>query len=145
MEENSLQTTIKKELFVNNDDIYPFTLPSNDVFVKGINEMVDTFYTENCNELIENSISGGYDKSIFLMFVVMYFGIHLKLENTFTDDVDRRQGSNTEEKKTQIKLLMTDFIKDPIKRNMCINIFEEKFHNSFLEQKKIKNNKKDTK
>ena len=104
MEENSLQTTIKKELFVNNDDIYPF-----------INEMVD-----KSNELIENSISGGYDKSIFLMFVVMYFGIHLKLENTFTDDVDRRQGSNTEEKKTQIKLLMTDFIKDPIKRNMCI-------------------------
>lgn len=99
------------------NEIYPF-----------INDMVDTFYTDNCNELIENSISGGYDKSIFLMFVVMYFGIHLKLEN-----------SNKEEKKTQIKLLMTDFIKDPIKRNMCINIFEEKFHNSFLEQKKIKN------
>lgn len=110
-------------LFVDNEEIYPF-----------INEMVDTFYTENCNELIENSISGGYDKSIFLMFVVMYFGIHLKLEN-----------SNKEEKKTQIKLLMTDFIKDPIKRKMCINIFEEKFHNSFLDQKKIKNNKNEEK
>jgi hypothetical protein len=122
MKQENIENQLEKYEKDIKNEIYPF-----------INEMVDTFYTENCNELIENSISGGYDKSIFLMFVVMYFGIHLKLEN-----------SNKEEKKTQIKLLMTDFIKDPIKRNMCINIFEEKFHNSFLEQKKI-NNKKDTK
>ena len=50
----------------------------------------------------------------------------LKLEN-----------DNKEEKKQQIKILMTDFIKDPIKRRMCIEIFETKFHNLFLESKVI--------
>ena len=49
--------------------IYPF-----------IDEMVDVFYTDNCNNLIESAVTSNTDKSVFLMFVVMYFGIHLKLE-----------------------------------------------------------------
>lgn len=119
--ENRNYTELEKyEKDIVKNEIYPF-----------INEMVDTFYNDNCNELINNSISGGYDKSIFLMFVAMYFGIHLKLEN-----------DNKEEKKQQIKILMSDFIKDPIKRRMCIEIFETKFHNIFLESTKVKNDKK---
>ena len=52
----------------------------------------------------------------------MYFGIHLKLEN-----------ENDEMKKQQIKILLTDFIRDPEKRKCCIEMFETKFNNSFLE------------
>ena len=91
--------------------IYPF-----------IDEMVDVFYTENCNSMIKQAIETESDKKTFLMFVMMYFGIHLKLEN-----------ENDEMKKQQIKILLTDFIRDPEKRRCCIEMFETKFNNSFLE------------
>ena len=91
--------------------IYPF-----------IDEMVDVFYTENCNSMIKQAIETESDKKTFLMFVMMYFGIHLKLEN-----------ENDEMKKQQIKILLTDFIRDPEKRKCCIEMFETKFNNSFLE------------
>jgi len=64
------------------------------------------------------------------MFVMMYFGIHLKLGN----EID-------ETKKNQIKILLTDFIRDPEKRRCCIEMFETKFNNSFL-QSSSKDNKK---
>ena len=113
----------EKELQKYNND----NLKNNEVF-PFIDQMVNIFYNDQINELLNDSITGGYDKSIFLMFVVMYFGIHLKLEN-----------KNKDEKKQQIKYLMTEFIKDPVKRKMCIDIFRDKFHDSFLEQKTIKN------
>ena len=91
--------------------IYPF-----------INEMVDTFYTEDCNSMIERAIDNDSDKSVFLMFIMMYFGIHLKLEK-----------ENDDFKKNKIKLLMTDLIRDPEKRKYCIEMFESKFHSTFFE------------
>ena len=99
--------------------IYPF-----------IDEMVDVFYTENCNSMIKQAIETESDKKTFLMFVMMYFGIHLKLEN-----------ENDETKKHQIKILLTDYIRDPEKRRCCIEMFETKFNNSFL-QSSSKDNKK---
>ena len=78
--------------------------------------MVDVFYTENCNSMIKQAIETESDKKTFLMFVMMYFGIHLKLEN-----------ENDEMKKQQIKILLTDFIRDPEKRKCCIEMFETKF------------------
>ena len=89
---------------------------------KFIDEKVDVFYTENCNSMIKQAIETESDKKTFLMFVMMYFGIHLKLEN-----------ENDEMKKQQIKILLTDFIRDPEKRKCCIEMFETKFNNSFLE------------
>ena len=81
----------EKELQKYNND----NLKNNEVF-PFIDQMVNIFYNDQINELLNDSITGGYDKSIFLMFVVMYFGIHLKLENKDKD-----------EKKQQIKYLMT--------------------------------------
>lgn len=98
-------------------EIYPF-----------INEMVDSFYTKECNELIEKAIESDSDKSIFMMYIMMYFGIHLKLEN-----------ENNETKKTQIKLLLTDLIKDHEKRKYCIEMFQNKFQNVFLESSSKEN------
>jgi hypothetical protein len=93
------------------NEIYPF-----------IDEMVDTFYTKECNELIGRAIESETDKSTFMMFIMMYFGIHLKLE-TQDDDI----------KKSQIKMLLTDLIKDHEKRRLCIEMFQTKFQNLFLE------------
>ena len=59
--------------------IYPF-----------IDEMVDVFYTENCNSMIKQAIETESDKKTFLMFVMMYFGIHLKLENE-NDETKKQQ------------------------------------------------------
>lgn len=98
-------------------EIYPF-----------INEMVDSFYTKECNELIEKAIESDSDKSIFMMYIMMYFGIHLKLEN-----------ENDETKKHQIKLLLTDLIKDHDKRKYCIEMFQNKFQNVFLESSSKEN------
>ena len=62
---NEIITTLSSEI----KQIYPF-----------INEMVDSFYTKECNELIDKAIQSETDKSIFMMYIMMYFGIHLKLE-----------------------------------------------------------------
>jgi hypothetical protein len=98
--------------------IYPF-----------INDMVDTFYTENCNKLIEKCIETETDKNTFLMFIMMYFGIHLKLSS-----------ENDIQKKYQIKTILSDLIRDPEKRRICIEMFESKFHDTFTfnSTKKIK-------
>lgn len=97
--------------------IYPF-----------INEMVDSFYTKECNELIEGAIETESDKSIFMMYIMMYFGIHLKLER-----------ENDETKKHQIKLLLTDLIRDHDKRKYCIEMFQNKFQNVFLQSSSKEN------
>ena len=89
--------------------IYPF-----------IDEMVEVFYTDNCNNMIENVVTTNSDKSIFLMFVMMYFGIHLKLEQ-----------ENDDTKKKQIKLMLSDIIRDHDKRRLCIEMFESKMQDIF--------------
>jgi hypothetical protein len=106
-ESNSFEPTI----------IYPF-----------IDEMVDTFYNDQSNALIERAIESRQDKSIFMMYVMMYFGIHLKLER-----------ENDEIKKEQIKVLMTDLVRDPEKRKFCIELFENRFHNAFVESSSASN------
>jgi hypothetical protein len=122
-DDTDIKTNIKTDM------IYPF-----------IDEMVDTFYNDQSNSLIERAIESNEDKSIFMMYVMMYFGIHLKLEK-----------ENDQLKKQQIKLLMTDLIRDPEKRKYCIEMFEARFHNAFVESSSgsnknlLLNNKKNIK
>lgn len=89
--------------------IYPF-----------INEMVDTFYNNETNSLMEKVIDNNDDKSIFLMFVMMYYSIYLKLDN-----------KDKEMKRDQIKILMNELIEDPEKRTFCIEMFANKFQDIF--------------
>lgn len=107
-----LQTLQKTQTL---DNIYPF-----------INEMVETFYNENANKLIEKSIQHNCDKSIFMMYITMYFAIHLKLK----DDKN---------KKHYIKQIMSEIINDPLKRSKVIEMFESKFHDVFNSSAIIKN------
>lgn len=85
--------------------IYPF-----------VNEIVDAFNNDSTNDLIEKVIDNDNDKSIFLMFVMMYYCIHLKLN---TKDADIK------------KDILNELVKDPQKRRFCIEVFENKFQDIF--------------
>lgn len=109
--------------------IYPF-----------INDMVDTLYNDSTNELIERVIENNNDKSVFLMFIMMYYGIHLQLDKQDDDNFKREQ----------IKILMTDLIRDPQKRQFCIEVLntfstikpiQKNDERLFLENKDDDNNK----
>lgn len=116
--DNTNTNFITDEINLNVNQIFPF-----------IDEMVNIFYTTECNDLIEKAIQAESDKSIFMMYIMLYFGIHLKLES-----------ENDEIKKNQIKILLTDLIKDHNKRRLCIEMFQSKFQNVFsvATSKKIK-------
>lgn len=100
--------------------IYPF-----------IDEMVDTFYNDDSNSLIEKVTETSNDKSIFLMFIMMYYSIYLKLDN-----------KDKETKKTQIKILMNELIQNPEKRRFCIEMFATKFQDIISSSKEIQKNKR---
>lgn len=102
---------------VSNDLVYPF-----------IDEIVDILFTKNVNSLVENSIEYNSDKSIFMMFITMYFAIHLKLDIP-----------NDENKKTHIKQIMTEMINDPEKRLKCIQLFQSKFQDLYNSNSMIQN------
>lgn len=119
--QNNLDLQQNKDII--KQKIYPF-----------IDEMVDTFYTDRSNLLIEKVIQTSTDKSIFLMFVMMYYSIHVSLKTDNTN-VDK------EMKKSQIKILMNEFIQDPQKRQFCIELFATKFQD-ILNSEEITNNQR---
>lgn len=82
--------------------IYPF-----------VDELVDALFTKECNQLIKERIEGAYDKQVFLMFVMLYFAVHIHLE-----------GDATEDKKIAIKYIVTECVKDPVKRQKCLEMFQ---------------------
>lgn len=126
MDSNKIESNENEMININISDVEKTILNTNVTKIYPfINEMVDTFYNENCNNLIDKSIETNDDKSTFLMFVMMYFAIHLKLENE--DD---------ETKKMQIKMIMTDLIRDQDKRRYCIGMFENRFAELFKDSSK---------
>jgi hypothetical protein len=78
--------------------IYPF-----------IDELVNILYTDDLNNLIDSE-HVQIDKRNFFMFIIMYF-------------TTRLYASNESLSKENMKLFMTDLIRDPIKRNKCIQLF----------------------
>lgn len=98
--------------------IYPF-----------IDEIVDTLYTEHLNTLMDKSIETESDKSVFLMFVMMYFCIHLKLKHP---DDDTKDNTDDHVKREQIKVILSEVIRDSDKRRLCINMFQSKFQDLFI-------------
>jgi hypothetical protein len=105
---------IKQETNKSSQRVYPF-----------VDELVDKLYVQ-CDELIDKHIDVESEKSIFMMFVVMYFAVHLKIKsNIFAM-------SDTERKET-IKQILTEFIRNPEKRSLCIQHFESKFRYLFHE------------
>jgi hypothetical protein len=92
-----------------------------------IDELVDVLHSDKLNKLLTNNVQRDSDKSIFMMFVVMYFIIYLKL-------------SSSSLSKEQIKDIMCSTIGDPHKRKACLHLFESQFRQFFLpESIKIEN------
>jgi hypothetical protein len=88
-----------------------------------VDEIVETLFDE-CDSLIQNHINNESDKSIFMMFVMMYLTVHVKLKDSFII-------MSKQEKKDTIKTILTEFIRDPSKRQACLYMFENKFKTLF--------------
>ncbi|NBP13607.1 hypothetical protein EBU95_04300 [bacterium] len=95
-----------------NQRVYPF-----------VDSLVDSLY-EQCDKLIDEHIQLESEKSIFMMFVIMYFAVHLKIKNNVFVMPE-------EERKQVIKQILTEFIRNPEKRTLCIQHFERQFRTLF--------------
>lgn len=91
----------KKQVERQQHYVYPF-----------VDELVNTLFTGEINDLMSKHIEGAYDKQVFLMFIMLYFGVHIHLD-----------GEATEDKKQAIKYIVTECVKDPIKRQSCLEMF----------------------
>jgi hypothetical protein len=87
-----------------------------------INEIVDELSDTDLKAIIERSCETRMDKGIFMMFVTMYFYVFL---------------SDTELSKHEIKLILTDAIRDPEKRQYCLQVFFGTM-NKLIEETKTK-------
>ena len=73
-----------------------------------IDEIVNELSETNLKTIIERSCETSMDKGVFMMFVTMYF--HVFLHNTSLD-------------KEEIKVILTETIRDPAKRRHCLQVF----------------------
>lgn len=98
-----------------------------------VEELVDTLYKDDINELIEKRTETEGDKSIMMMFILMYFAMYLKLNTPKeTHAVPGALVHNVHtEKKEFMKQLMTEFIRDPQKRAACLQMFHNQFAQLF--------------
>uniref|UniRef100_A0A6C0H6R5 Uncharacterized protein n=1 Tax=viral metagenome TaxID=1070528 RepID=A0A6C0H6R5_9ZZZZ len=109
---NTITTTITNTNTNTNHRVYPF-----------VDTLVDSLY-EQCDKLIDEHIQLESEKSIFMMFVIMYFAVHLKIKNNVFVMPE-------EERKQVIKQILSEFIRNPEKRTLCIRHFERQFRTLF--------------
>lgn len=103
------------ETSISQTEIYPF-----------VDELVETLCTDKTKNFIRKNIENENDKHTFLMFIFLYFSIELKILNAPTIDI------TIEKHKEGIKYIMSDIIKNPEKRKMCIEMFNSKFKNLYI-------------
>lgn len=85
-----------------------------------INELVDSLYTDEINNLIESKCQTIDDKRVFLMFLIIYFYTYLNIADRFTQV---EYNSNSMNLKNELKFFLTDLICDPNKRSKCIELY----------------------
>lgn len=101
---------LTKKKFLNNyPEIYPM-----------IDELVDTLYTKELNNLIDTKCETIDDRRVFLMFLIMYFYTYLSIPKDITNQYNV---------KSELKVFLTDIIKNPDKRTKCIELYKN-FENS---------------
>jgi hypothetical protein len=96
-------TQIKQKTIIKNTHIYPL-----------IDQLVDTLYTDEINNLINSKCQSIDDRRVFLMFLVMYFYTNLSIPTEIKEQYDV---------KNELKLFLTDIIKNPNKRHKCIELY----------------------
>ena len=90
-------------------DIYPM-----------IDELVDSLYTPEINNLIDTKCETTDDRRVFLMFLIMYFYTYLSIPKDVKEQYDMKH---------ELKVFLTDMIRNPEKRSKCIELYTT-FENS---------------
>lgn len=90
-------------------EVYPF-----------INHLVDFLYTDELNGLISQSVHSEIDKRSFMMYIMMYFYVRMNIPHTTSKD--------------EIKYFLTDIIKNPDKRQKCIELYKQ-YEHTFTKEK----------
>jgi hypothetical protein len=86
----------------------------------GIDKLVNVLYTDEINEYIEEICKDELDKKTFIMFVIMYFYAYFNVEG-----------------KNNIKLVLSNIMRDPDKRSKCVQcfvLFQKSLNNPNLAQ-----------
>ena len=82
-------------------------LKDNEI-LSGINELVDKLYNDNINEYIKDR--NNTDKRVIFMFIMMYFYTYIFSKEELT--------------KNDIKVIISDLIKNKDKRLECLGIYK---------------------
>lgn len=104
---NTNLLSTKKE----NSNVYPF-----------INELVDSLFNDELNSIIDKNTEINSDKSVFMMFVNIYFMAYL---HTQQSQNDTQKNVSDEERKNLLKEMLTDVIRCPEKRQVCVSLIKQ--------------------
>lgn len=118
--QNTIAGLAKSNENISSQHKYPF-----------IDQLVDTLHSNEINTMIKDKIHNDDEKSIFMMFVMMYFVINVKVQT---------ESQTTAVTKEQIKDVMTQIIGDYDKRRTCLQMFEPYFRQFFNDTEKIEIN-----
>ena len=82
-----------------------------------IDELVDILYNDDLNNLMDTKCTTDLDKKTFMMFILMYFYTYINIHKTETS-------------KDDIKIFLSDLIKNPDKRKQVIELYSTVVSNS---------------
>lgn len=88
-----------------------------------IDDLVNSLYTDDINNLIHTKCKTIDDKRVFLMFLIMYFYTYLNVYDTSYD--------TSHKQKKDLKIFLTDIIRNPNKRKLCLELYTS-FEKSIL-------------
>lgn len=94
----------------NSNNVYPF-----------INELVDSLFNNELNSIIDENTELNHDKSVFMMFVNIYFMAYLHTQSK----TSTQNRVSDEERKKLLKEMLSDVIRCPEKRQVCVSLIKQ--------------------
>ena len=94
-------------------DITNFNKKHPDIYPM-IDELVNSLYTDEINNLINTKCETTDDRRVFLMFLIMYFYTYLSIPKDVKEQFDMKH---------ELKVFLTDMIRNPEKRAKCIELY----------------------
>jgi hypothetical protein len=89
-----------------------------------VDKMVETLYND-CEQLVSDHIETYEEKNIFMMFIIMYFAVHLKVRDTLYNCFSES------ERKNALKNILSHILRNPEQRTACLQMFETQFRSMF--------------
>lgn len=94
-------------------DIKQFSQKHPDIYPM-IDELVNSLYKDDINNLIDTKCETVDDRRVFLMFLIIYFYTYLSVPKDVKEKYDMKH---------ELKVFLTDMIKNPEKRAKCIELY----------------------